>query len=129
MPTTPPWSSSPSCARSCRPSRGTIATSGDGKTWTSQTRWFAESFRGVAYGNGTFVAVGVLHGTIVTSLDGRTWTERASGVKARALVPDSAPLATALAQAYLQAGRADAAAQFDGGQGQQVVGHGVFTPA
>lgn len=29
--------------------------------------------------------------------------------KARALVPDSAPLATALAQAYLQAGRADAA--------------------
>ena len=37
------------------------------------------------------------------------WDLPYSEEKARALVPDSAPLATALAQAYLQAGRADAA--------------------
>ena len=36
------------------------------------------TLKGIAYGNGTFVAVGE-SGTILTSTDGTTWTSRTSG--------------------------------------------------
>jgi uncharacterized repeat protein (TIGR02543 family) len=53
-------------------SSGTIVTSPDGLTWTSQTSGTTSYLYGVAYGNNTFVAVGD-SGTIVTSPDGVTW--------------------------------------------------------
>ena len=56
---------------------GTIVTSLDGNTWTSQTLG-TSNLRGVTYGNGLFVAVGE-GGAILTSPDGTTWTTRTSG--------------------------------------------------
>jgi hypothetical protein len=51
--------------------------SGVGTTWTSRTSQ-GNLLNGVAYGNGTFVAVG-RNGTILTSPDGVGWTQRTSG--------------------------------------------------
>lgn len=48
-----------------------------GSTWTLQTS-ASYPLNGVAYGNGTFVAVGE-DGTILTSRDGRNWTRQTSG--------------------------------------------------
>jgi hypothetical protein len=45
---------------------GTILTSPDGETWTQRTSGTTVGLYGVAYGNGTFVAVGE-GGTILTS--------------------------------------------------------------
>jgi hypothetical protein len=61
---------------------GGVQTSPDGITWTARTQPIAggPSFRAVTYGNGLFVAVGLLvatpRGVIITSPDGITWTER-----------------------------------------------------
>ena len=52
---------------------GTIVTSLDGKTWTTQAPVTANTLDNVTYGNGIFVAVGDV-GTILTSPDGNTWT-------------------------------------------------------
>jgi len=57
---------------------GTILTSPDGITWTSQTSGTTNNLLGIAYGNNTFVAVGN-SGTILTSPDGTTWTSRILG--------------------------------------------------
>jgi hypothetical protein len=57
---------------------GYIYTSPDGITWTERNSGTSYALKGVAYGNGTFVAVGD-YGTVVTSPDGATWTERNSG--------------------------------------------------
>jgi hypothetical protein len=60
----------------------TILTSPDGITWTERTSGTSDNdLRGVAYENGTFVAVGA-SGTILTSSDGTTWTSRTSGTNA-----------------------------------------------
>jgi hypothetical protein len=63
---------------------GTILTSPDGATWISRISDTTSYFRGVNYGNGTFVAVGdttinMGNSTILTSPDGVTWTSRTSG--------------------------------------------------
>jgi hypothetical protein len=50
-----------------------IKTSTDGSNWTSRSSNTTNWLKGVAYGNGTFVAVG-LSGTVLTSKDGATWT-------------------------------------------------------
>jgi hypothetical protein len=52
---------------------GTILTSADGATWTSQTAGTSASLRGVAAKAGTAVAVGQ-HGTVLFSADGTSWT-------------------------------------------------------
>ena len=51
--------------------------SGVGATWTLRVPGI-NNLNGVAYGNGTFVAVGS-NGTILTSRDGVSWTVRTSG--------------------------------------------------
>src|SRR6266542_275051 len=52
-----------------------ITTSLDGQSWTNQTSVpVLDALNGIAYGNGTFVAVGD-RGLIVTSADGLNWTE------------------------------------------------------
>jgi len=49
-------------------------------TWTPRTSGTSNWLYGVAYGNGTFVAVGSgSGGTILTSPDGVNWTQRTSG--------------------------------------------------
>jgi hypothetical protein len=53
---------------------GTILTSPDGVTWTRRTSGTNSELRGVAYGDGLFVAVG--DGTILTSPDGVSWTRQ-----------------------------------------------------
>jgi len=59
---------------------GTIFTSTNGATWTSQTSGTINQLTGVTYGNGIFIAVGY-SGTILTSPDdGVTWTSRTSGI-------------------------------------------------
>jgi len=45
---------------------GTLLTSRDGTTWTRRTSGTDNGLFGVAYGNGTFVAVG-WYGTLLTS--------------------------------------------------------------
>ena len=58
---------------------GTLLTSPDGTTWTSQTTGTTNALRAVAYDdNSTLVAVG-WSGTILTSSDGTTWTAQTSG--------------------------------------------------
>lgn len=56
-----------------------VMTSDNGFGWTAQTAPVA-SWQGVAYGNNTFVAVGLGNGggAVMTSPDGITWTERTS---------------------------------------------------
>ena len=54
-----------------------MITSSDATTWTQQTSGFSGEIRGVAYGNGLFVAVGETGG-MITSTDGITWTARTS---------------------------------------------------
>lgn len=53
---------------------GTIVTSSDGTTWTPRTSGTLSAFKGVAYGNSAFVAVGQI-GAIVTSSDAINWTQ------------------------------------------------------
>ncbi|MGC8905804.1 MAG: hypothetical protein ACP5OL_11985, partial [Thermus sp.] len=57
---------------------GNILTSPDGVTWTAQDSGTINFLNAVAYGNGTFVAVGD-NSTIFTSPDGVTWTAQDSG--------------------------------------------------
>ncbi len=61
---------------------GTILTSPDGKTWTSQNSTVQEDLYAVATNGTLFVAVGDYdtYGTIVTSTDGVTWTAQNSTV-------------------------------------------------
>ena len=55
--------------------RGTVLTSPDGVTWTVKFSGALDnSYEGMAYGNGTFVAVG--NCATLTSEDGVTWTAR-----------------------------------------------------
>lgn len=60
---------------------GSITTSADGATWSSQTLAGGLSLYGVTYGNGTFVASGRA-GTVVTSPNGVTWTGRTTPTSA-----------------------------------------------
>ena len=53
-----------------------IRTSPDGITWTTRSSPFT-SLRGVAYGNGMFIAVGY-SGSVMTSNDGTNWVTRSS---------------------------------------------------
>jgi hypothetical protein len=56
-----------------------IQAANNGTTWTSRTSGFgSSSIRGVTYGDGLYVAVG-LSGTLATSPNGTTWTTRTSG--------------------------------------------------
>ena len=57
---------------------GTILTSSDGSSWTSQDSGTTQTLNGVASHDGIFVAVGG-GGTILTSSDGVTWTTQTSG--------------------------------------------------
>lgn len=50
-----------------------------GPVWTTQSSGLTDDFTAVAYGNGTFVAVGVFN-AVMTSPDGATWTPRETGV-------------------------------------------------
>ena len=50
-----------------------------GPVWTTQSSGLTDDFSAVAYGNGTFVAVG-WDATVATSPDGITWTPRETGV-------------------------------------------------
>jgi outer membrane protein OmpA-like peptidoglycan-associated protein len=60
--------------------KGIIMTSPDGETWTTRSSGVDVPLAAMAYGKGTFVAVGA-RGTIVTSpKNGETWTIRQSGV-------------------------------------------------
>ena len=56
---------------------GTILTSPDGSTWTSQTSGTQGLLQAVTYGDSLFVAVG--GHAIFTSPDGTTWTVQTSG--------------------------------------------------
>src|SRR5436309_10371638 len=61
-----------------------IFTSTDAATWTSRTSGILDQvYQGIAFGNGTFVAVGLQDvlsgvGAIATSTNGITWTRPAS---------------------------------------------------
>ena len=57
---------------------GTVLTSTDTITWTSQTSGTTKSLYGVTYGNGVYVTVGG-NGNILTSADAITWTPQTSG--------------------------------------------------
>jgi len=57
------------------PSRGAIISSLDGKNWVLASSGEFYALRGVAYGNGTFVAIGD-YGSVLTSPDGVNWTIR-----------------------------------------------------
>ena len=59
---------------------GTILTSSDGRTWTTQNVGTSPLYN-VAWSGSQFVAVGA-RGTILTSSDGRTWTPQTSGISA-----------------------------------------------
>ncbi|MCP4137164.1 MAG: hypothetical protein GY754_39715 [bacterium] len=48
-------------------------TSTDGAVWNDETE-AGDTFWGISYGNGTFVAVG-LNGRIMTSTDGAVWND------------------------------------------------------
>ncbi len=48
-------------------------------TWAKRTPGTAENIKGIAFGNGTFVAVGT-KGCIATSPDGVKWTKRSAGI-------------------------------------------------
>jgi hypothetical protein len=56
---------------------GTILTSTDGTTWSSQTSGTTQNLKDVTYSNNLFITVGG-NGTILTSTDGITWTSRTS---------------------------------------------------
>jgi hypothetical protein len=58
---------------------GTILTSSDGTTWTTNTSGATYAYWGITYGNSTFATVGP-SGSILTSSDGTTWTSRTSGI-------------------------------------------------
>ncbi len=57
---------------------GTILTSSDGSSWTSQTSGTTQKLNGVASHDGLFVVVGS-GGTILTSTDGVNWDTQSSG--------------------------------------------------
>ncbi|MDG0810444.1 S-layer homology domain-containing protein [Cohnella rhizosphaerae] len=59
--------------------KGTILTSSDGASWSSQASGTANILNKVIWGSNLFVAVGA-GGTILTSADGMSWTSRASGL-------------------------------------------------
>ncbi len=58
---------------------GTILSSSDNKTWTSQESGTTLTLNDVKFANDTYIAVGE-NGVIVTSPDGATWTRQDSGV-------------------------------------------------
>jgi hypothetical protein len=65
------------------PGAATVLTSPDGVIWIDRTAPATNALLSVAYGNGTFVAVGSSYATIqrrviLTSLDGINWSERTS---------------------------------------------------
>ena len=57
---------------------GTILSSSDGTTWTSETSATAYNLMGITYANSKFVAVGY-NGNILTSSDGNSWDNRTTG--------------------------------------------------
>ena len=57
--------------------KGTIVTSRDGVQWTVRSSGLTDVLGDVAFGNGTFVAVG---GSVITSADGVDWSIQNSGV-------------------------------------------------
>lgn len=56
--------------------QGSIATSSDGLSWTGRSSGVGDTFSGVAFGKGSFVAVG---NQITTSPDGTNWTVGTGG--------------------------------------------------
>jgi hypothetical protein len=57
---------------------GSVLTSPNGTTWTTENSGTINNLKSVAYGNNQYVALGD-GGTIVTSTNGTTWTLRSSG--------------------------------------------------
>ena len=57
---------------------GTILTSLDGKTWTSQQSGVVETLYAVTFGGGKYIATGD-QGVILSSPDGENWTPQESG--------------------------------------------------
>lgn len=53
-----------------------VMTSPDGLTWTVRAASAALNWRGLAFGNGVFVATAINSSTVMTSPDGITWTSR-----------------------------------------------------
>src|SRR5690606_8807719 len=62
---------------------GAVATSPDGETWTQHTAAQSNTWSGVCYGMGMFVAVSA-NGTdrVMTSVDGEIWTSQATPIPA-----------------------------------------------
>jgi hypothetical protein len=56
--------------------KGTILTSLDGTNWVQRTSGSTDTLQKVAYGKGTYVAVGWLNGSVLTSTDGITWVSQ-----------------------------------------------------
>ena len=52
-------------------------------TWLPRTSPTNVNLTAVAYGNGTFVAIGEYYGIALTSPDGVTWTQRSTPIKNR----------------------------------------------
>lgn len=63
---------------------GSIRSSADAKSWSSQPSGTAQPLFGVTQGNGKLVAVGG-RGTVLTSVNGTAWTTKAPGVSAALL--------------------------------------------
>ena len=70
--------------------QGLVLTSTNLTTWTPRTGFPSSVVNGLAYGKGTFVAVGAraidngqLETLVVTSSDGVQWTNRSSGIQGR----------------------------------------------
>lgn len=59
---------------------GMIYTSGDGIKWTKRKSNITTDLKGIAYGNGVFVAMGYMGGVAAVSKDGITWKKVNTGV-------------------------------------------------
>src|SRR5207249_602107 len=75
-----------------------ILTSTNGATWNSANSGTGKNLRGVAYGNGMFVAVGN-DGTILNSLDGADWTADVLRIQNRPVIADGHKHAVAISDA------------------------------
>ena len=72
-------------------------------TWLPRTSPTNINLTAVAYGNGTFVAIGEYYGIALTSQDGVTWTQRSTPIKT--VISTEAPSATACSSRWGTSGR------------------------